>query len=341
MSASGFTFYSAAEPQLVDAVNRMFGNYQQNYKAVLRDQPFIIKEAKPMYSGTSTIFAERIITSQYANLVPEGEPADTYPAQTGYEKAAYIEYYKKTISITRTMRVAGKENEIQDNIRSLIEGPSDRLELDLAHRFSNAWSPSYTNKDGVPVDTTTGDGLALVSGSHTLTGVSTTWSNQVSSNAAFSKSAMELGLQIAKRNTYNNLGENVDFNATHIVTTDDPVTCNQVKELLNATANVTSDNAGTYNVYKNAVQHVVVPRIATTATGSRDTTKEKYWFLVDSNLSSFYLTVLEQPYIRTPSNVSNAVDFLTENLNFLSGASYGIAVVSARGIVGSKGDASA
>lgn len=340
MSASGFTFYSAAEPQLVDSVNRMFGNYQQNYKPVLQSQPFIIKETKPMYSGTSTIFAERIITSQYANQVPEGEPADTYPAQTGYEKAAYIEYYKKNISITRTMRVAGKENEIQDNIRSLIEAPTDRLELDLAHRFANAWSTSYTNKDGISVDVSMGDGLAMISASHTLTGVATTFSTQLTGNAAFSKSAMELGQQIGQRNTYNNLGENVEFKATHVVTTDDAVTVNQVKELLNATANPTSDNANTYNVYKNAVQHVIVPRIATDANGQRSTSKEKYWFLVDSNLSSFYLTILEQPYLRTPSNVSTAVDFLTENLNFLSGVSYGIAVVSARGIVGSKGDAS-
>jgi hypothetical protein len=50
-----------------------------------------------------------------------------------------------------------------------------------------------------------------------------------------------------------------------IFSTDDPNTCNQIKELLNATADVSSDNSGTFNVYSNALRHVKIPRLATTA----------------------------------------------------------------------------
>ena len=320
----------------------MYTKFQEDYKPVLMNQPFIVKAPKPTGAGTSIIFAERIITSKYAHQTPEGEPADTFPAVTGYEKAAYIEYFKKNISITRTMRVAGKENEIQDNIQSLIEAPKNRIELDLAHLYSNAWSTSYTNLDGISVDVSSGDGLALISAVHTLTGVGTTWSNQVPNNPAFSKASYELAQQIALRNAYNNLGENGDFMISHLITSDDPVTVNQAKELFNATANVTSDNANTFNVYQKNAQHVIAPLIATNPNGTRNTSYEKYWFVVDAKQSSTYLTILEQPYLRTPQTVASAVDFITENLNFLSGVSYGIATVAAHGVgAGSKGDGSA
>jgi len=48
-----------------------------------------------------------------------------------------------------------------------------------------------------------------------------------------------------------------------IVTTDDPNTINQVRELLNATADVSTDNSGTFNAYKSKYKHVVSGRIAT------------------------------------------------------------------------------
>jgi len=63
-----------------------------------------------------------------------------------------------------------------------------------------------------------------------------------------------------------------------IITTDDEDTIIAVKELVKATADITSSNAGTYNVYQ-GVSHVIAPRIATTANGGIDTTKRKYWFV--------------------------------------------------------------
>jgi hypothetical protein len=57
-----------------------------------------------------------------------------------------------------------------------------------------------------------------------------------------------------------------------IVTTDDPNTCNQVRELLKSTASVADyKNDGVINVYKEKYRHIAVPRIATTVTGATDT----------------------------------------------------------------------
>ncbi len=339
MTASGFTFNTAGLPELVDVVDRMFVGYQENYTPVLYSQSFITKDPKMANSGLAELYAENIITDQYANFVPEGSPADTFPAQYGYEKAAYINWFKKNISITRPMRRGAKGNQIERQVRDLIEAPKARLELDLANRFTYAWSTSYVNKEGITVDVTSGDGLAMISGSHTLTGTSTTWSNQVTGNPAFSKSALELAEQIAQRNTFDNLGKNTAFEGKIILSTDDKVTCNQIDELIHATQNVNATGSNTYNVYSTSASgysHVVAPRIALDSTGARSTTYEKYWFVIDPRLTSFYCTVLDQPYVNMPTAENSGSDFLTENWNFLSGMAYGIAVVSPRGIVGSK-----
>ena len=60
----------------------------------------------------------------------------------------------------------------------------------------------------------------------------------------------------------------MSLKADTILTTDDPNTINQVRELMNATADVSTSNSATFNVYKNKYRHVVAPRIATTATGA-------------------------------------------------------------------------
>lgn len=52
-----------------------------------------------------------------------------------------------------------------------------------------------------------------------------------------------------------------------IITTDDPNTVNEVRQLLNSTADATSSNSGTSNVYKAKYKHVVNPYIATDSGG--------------------------------------------------------------------------
>jgi len=89
----------------------------------------------------------------------------------------------------------------------------------------------------------------------------------------------------------------LDYNI--VITTDDEDTIVAVKELSNATADITSSNAGTYNVY-NKLKHVISRRIATTSNGSVDITKRKYWFLASSDLQPIIYGELEAPYIKAP-----------------------------------------
>lgn len=204
------------------------------------------------------------------------------------------------VSITKIMRVAGKNREIQDKVTSLVTVCPNRMDLDLSHRLTYAWSTSYTDKDGDTVDTTTGDGLALINSAHTLTGSATTYSTQITGNPAFSKASLIVAERSFTEETYNNLGEKMAMKPDEIITTDDPSTIYEVKELLNATADVDTSNEGTFNVYQNKYKHTVAPRIATTANGAVDTTKRGYWFLACSSASDFYLSTLLEAYLKSP-----------------------------------------
>lgn len=212
------------------------------------------------------------------------------------------------------------------------------MDLDLTHRLTFAFASNYVSRDGITIDCTVGDGQSLIYNAHTLTGSSSTYSNAITSNPAFSKAALENAEQLFVEATFNNLGEKMSMKPDVIITTDDPNTVNQVRELLKSTASIADEkNSGVINVYKAKYRHVVLPRLATTATGAVDTSKRKYWFLASTADSDFYLSVLEAPYLKTPADGNNGEEFSSENWKYLTAATYGIAIVTGRWIKGSNG----
>lgn len=325
-------------PQFTDLVKRSFTKNLEELPKVMRNADFVVKDVQPHGTGDVKRFAERLQRNQYASFRAEGDKSDNARVQYGYEKDLSIYTVALEVSITKRMRDAGKNQAILDQVTDLSEVCPNRMELDLSHRFSFAWSTSYTDLDGRNVDVSVGDGLALIATGHTLTGSATTYSTQITGNPQFSKGALEITEQSFVENSYNNLGEKIAMKPNTILTTDDPNTCHQVQELIKATSDVTSNNSGTFNVYQNSYKHVKAPRIATTATGAVDATKRKYWFLIDSNMSDLYFTVLNEPYLKTPMDGNNGEDFSSENWNYVAAADYGITTVSAKWIRGSKGD---
>lgn len=286
-------------------------------------------------TGDTRRYAEAIDSTQYAGVRDEGDSANQAEVQYGYEKDLQTYTIALEKSITKHMRDVGKDQEVVRMITDLTEVCPNTIDLDLAHRLTFAWSTSYVRTAGntsTTINTTVGDGLALISAVHTLTGSATTYSNQITGNPQFSKGALETAEKLFVEQTYDNLGVLAHMRADTIITTNDPNTNNQVRELLHATANVDTSNSGTMNVYKDAYRHVPVSRIATTAAGAVDTTKAKYWFLADSKNSNFYFSVLNEPYLKKPMDGNNGEEFATESWNFMTVADYGIAICSGRRI---------
>ena len=313
-------------PQMTDLVERSFQDGLQTLPMVMKNSGVVILDTMPKNSGDSKLFAERVTTDQYASVRDEGAVAEAGAVQYGYEKVAQVYTIAKTIGITKRMRVAGKDRAILDEITNLSEICPNTQELDLSHRLTFAWSTSYTYK-GTSRDLTTGDTRALIATNHTLTGSATTYSNQVTGNPAFSKGALEIAEKSFVEGSFDNLGVKIAVTPSVLITTDDPNTVNEVRQLLNATADVNSANSGTSNVYKSKYKHVLNPRIATDSNGGVDATKAKYWFLASERASDFYMCELETPYTELiKSNDSS------ENWNYLAAATYLISIVTGRWI---------
>lgn len=327
-------------PQMTDLVNRTFWDALDQLPQVMKNSWIVIQQDMPENTWESRRFAERLHRTPYASVRDEWSDSKQAQVQYGYEKDMQVYTVSLEESITKRMRTAGKEQNILDSITSLSEVCPNTIDLDLAHRLTFAFDTSYTRNSGETVDTTVWDGLALISNSHTLTGSATTYSNLIPGNPQCSKTAIENAEQLFAEETYDNLGNKMVITPNTIITTDDPNTINLVRELQNSTADVDANNgnSGIFNSYKNKYKHVVVPRLATTATGATDTTKRKQWFLASSKASDFYLCTLEEPYVKTPNEWNNGEDFSSENWSYLAAATYGIAIVTGRWIKGSTGN---
>lgn len=293
----------------------------------------------PLNTGEVKEFSE-IDREQYASVKGQGSQASRARVQQGYTKTMRVRRYAKDIGITVEDRKFSKYQEVNTKLTSLADMVPNRMELNLSHRIGFAASTSMTDKDGVVVDLTLGDSLALASPSHTVRGASTTYRNILAGNPVFSRGSLEAMERLAAEESINQFGEKVSVSYDIIWSTDDPTTVNAIKEFLASTASVEAgQNNGVTNVYRGKYRHVILPRVATDKDGLVDTTKRKYWGLVSSQWFSAYVGVWEQPFLKAGSvEGGNGVDFSTEDWMYGTAGSWGECVVSARGFLISKGD---
>lgn len=297
-------------------------------------------ETVPQNSGNTREYTE-IDLEEYASVKGQSDQASRARIQQGYSKVATLFRIAKDIGISYEMRTQNKYTEVIARLTNLGTLAANKMDLDLSHRITFGTATTYTDADGRTVDISVGDTLALFSTVHTVRGSSTTYRNRLANNPLVSRGALEGMEKLIVEETINQFGEKKAVTFDIIYTTDDPVTINTVRELLRSTAAVSAPNAGVENVYKGKYKHVVLPRVATTATGAVDSTKSKYWGLASSMMSSAYLGVHEEPRIKTPTAGSNAEEFSTDDWNFGVRAGYFITVVSGQWIKFSSGDGTA
>jgi len=297
-------------------------------------------ETVPQNSGNTREYTE-IDLEEYASLKTQSDQASRAKVQQGYSKVATLYRIAKDIGISYEMRTQNKYTEVIARLTNLGTLAANKMDLDLTHRITFGTATSYTDADGRSVDVTTGDGKALFATDHLVRGATTTYRNRLANNPVVSKGSLEGIEKLVVEETINQFGEKKAVTFDTLFTSDDPVTINTVRELLRSTAAVSAPNAGVENVYQGKYRHVILPRLATTATGAVDSTKSKYWGLASSMMSNAYLGVHEEPRIKTPTPGSNAEDFATDDWNFGVRAGYFITVVSGQWIKFSSGDGQA
>lgn len=286
----------------------------------------IVKEVSiPQNSGNTREFTA-IDLEQYARVKAEREQAQYAKIQQGYSKTGTLYRTAFAEAVTYEMRTQGKYPEVMAKITNLMPTVMNRMELDLQHRITFSTSTSYTDMDGRTVDTTVGDTLALASTAHTVRGSATTFRNKLASSPQASLGALEAMEKMRVENHINQFGQKVPTADDILWTTDDPNTINTVRVLLQSTASVSSgDNSNVKNVYQGKYKHVILPRVATDANGNTDSTKAKYWGLVSSRESAFYLGVSEEPHV-IPPTANGSQDQLTDDWLFNARAGYMIVI---------------
>ena len=294
----------------------------------------------PSNSGETRDYQE-VDQNQYASFKGQGSQSDRARVVLGYNKLVTVRRFSQDIGITYEMRRFNKYPEVVQKLTSLAKMAPNKMELDLQHRIGFCLSTAYTDKDGQSVDVTVGDGLALVSTAHLLTGTATTYRNRLAGNPVLSKGALEGMERLVTEETLNNLGEKIIVPFDILWTTDDPNTVNTALEYLKSVAAPDFQNSGVTNVYQAKYKHVKLDLVPTTAAGAPDNTKRRYWGIASTDATDAHLGVWESPHLKTPSDLNAGEEFSTDDWNFGVRAGWGIGIVTGRWFKFSSGDATA
>jgi len=323
-------------PEMTDLVRRTFLVHKDTVKPVAKQ--LYITEQIGSGNGSTKRYNE-IDVETYADYKGEGANSQKSKVGIGYSVDMTARTFAKEIDITLEMRNDNRYMEIGTYITNLSSFCANRQDLDLTHRLTFATSSSYTDKNGQTVTTTTGDGQVLCYALHSLAFNSNTYSNRVTGDPVFSQGAYEAAKLLAATNIYSNFYEKRVMNFNTIISGDDPSTVRAVTQLLKSEADIDAVQAGVVNVYKNQMRHVILPNLATDATGAYDSTKRRWWFIAATgqgiNGWQAYLGEWIAPTLKTPSEGNNGEDVHNFNWTYSAYCRYGIATVSPKGIIGS------
>ena len=321
-------------PEFTDLVRHEWVFVRENISRNARQ--LFIEDQISAGNGSSKRYDE-VDVETYADAKAEGANSKKAKVGVGYNVTMSARTFSKEVEITLEMRNDNRYAQVGTYVTSLAEFCDNRLDLDLTHRFTFAGSTSYTDLNGESITTTVGDGLALASAAHTLAFSSTTYSNEVSGDPAFSESSLESGLLLAATNVYSNFGEKRNLRFNTIVSGDDPGTLRTVRQVLESTADIDAAHEGVKNVYSGSFKHVVLPNLATTAAGAYNSAKRRYWFLVASGQGLMgwqaYLGLWIEPTLLTPNDSNAGMDIHNYNWTYSSYCRYGIATVSPKGVI--------
>jgi hypothetical protein len=288
----------------------------------------------PLHTGNTKRYKESDVET-FGRLKREGEDAKKASVAIGYYKDMTFRRFAMELDITKEMRDDCEYTDILSKMTSLRHFIPQRLELDLTHRLTFASASSYVDMDGETISLTMGDGQVLCYAAHTLSASSTTYRNRVANDPIFSAGAYELAQSLTTTEILSNFGEKRVMNFNTIITGDDPNTRHEVAKVLKSSSDTTQNNSGVINpLGGESLKHIVLPQLATTATGANDSTKRRYWFIAATGQGTAgwqaYFAEKEAVNMKTPEE-----DVHNDNWTFGVRGRYGIAIVSGRGVIGS------
>lgn len=330
---------TATLPEFSDLTLKQF-SHQKDMIQPAAAQLFIQEDLTSW--GSDTKRYDEVDTETFAKLKRQGENALRGRSGVGYNKTMTARRYALEINVSWEFRRYSQQyaGRVKDDLYRMNHYIPQRFDLNLSHVFTFATSTAYTDMDGESINVAVGDALSLSNAAHLLAFSATTYRNRIASDPAFSQGALESAESLFVSDILSNFGERRVLTPNIIVTSDDPTTVRAVRQVLNSTADVDAAHAGVENTNKGKYRHVVLPWLASTATGGRDATKKRWWFLVaaygnPSNSWQAYYGVFENANMKTPASGNNGEDFSNDDWLYGVRGSMGQTVLSAKGLVGS------
>lgn len=336
-SQTSGSFLSTAQfTDLTDLIRREFVFNQK--MPDLRAKEIYIMDPIGMGQGNTKLY-EEFDTETFARLKKEGYPAPKVKMGEGYTKIMYSKRIAAEIGITYEMRTENRYPQVASLITNLTHFCPQRIDLDLTHALTFANAASYTDMDGQLVDNTCADGLSIGNAAHTLAFTSTTYTTIVPGNPPFSQSALESAELLMSTNILSNFGQKRIKNFTHLIIADTPTIFNKTRQLVQSTADVTQANPQVKNMYIGKYQVLMLPYLATDASGANDGTKKNWWFVAAIGQGTMglqaYYGEWEAPHMNAePARGNNGENTHTDTWYYGARAGYGNPVfVSPKGIL--------
>lgn len=230
----------------------------------------------------------------YAGRVVENAAVSASTPVQGYTKTYTQIHYGQLMPFTQFTWFFGiKKRNLEAITTEVRKACSDLRELRCADRLDNSYSTSYTATDSsgsYAVTTTGGDGLALVSASHTREDGGTAWNNRITDGSTVNNSFDYAGLKAAFRTAAlvpGPTGKPQNINLDTLVVSRGYAPHNRALEILGALnrgfipGSADRDQAGLPTGYGSATANgvatykiVALPWI---------TTNTSYWWMMDSS----------------------------------------------------------
>ena len=316
----------------VDYINSMGGSMRQ----------FYITRYEGQNAGITFRCEEPITGLGIASEVNEGNDFSAGTIAPGYYKDVTV--YRRSYTLPWTWYFV-YHNKYPDQITRLVQetgwSVAYRMELDATHPFTFGTATTYTNKDGRSVDISAGDTLQMFYSLHALTNSSTTYRNRLAGNPQISSGAIEAAENLTNQQIYDNNGIRRPARKDTIVVASDQTSYNVALKIVNSTAPREEAHAGVYNPYMGKYRIVRSMWFDSDANGAVDSTKSKYWMMVDSRNLGAYLYVTENPRVTVPTTSNGGVDYYNENETVKATATYEPVVLDPRFVTFSAGDGSA
>jgi hypothetical protein len=333
-----FTF-----PEAVDLITRQIQTALDSLDNSVVERVYSVENMP--YNNGNSVRKQEFDGEEYARRKNEGDSAEKARFTMGYYKDLSISTLSMHVVITKEMRLMNKYQSIAQRINEVARYCPNRIDLDGANRFTFGSATSYVNMDGETVNITGGDGLAIFSASHTLTASATTWSNIVTGNPEFDAAgeALRLAMSVGQANAYNHFGQNMAIDYDTLLTSDDWEVVENASILLRSTSwinndpasNTSGQNSGVINFWASRFNHIVWPRLGMDASGNRNSTYAKRWFVYDSSKFQASLIYLERPhFVNEMGKNGGDFDYGTYDWEFGQTSMQAMGIISGRGIVG-------